>query len=758
MEYIVLIPNAIKKEVIKRVRKDYYNHNIKFLSMDDFIKRYTFSYDNKTIYYLMKEFNLNLSSAMVYMNNLYYINDSISNKKMNTLITMKKYLDDNGLLIYDDYFKDYVKDKEIYIYGYDYVNKYYLSIFDNLNYKIIDYDYKCYDVNSIYEFGYIDDEVIFVIDKIISLIRSGISIDKIRLIISKEYEEVIYRLFKIYGIPINVKKRSIYSTSCVKGIIDNLDNIDTYIDLIVDNDIKNKVIGVLNNYSFIEDKSLVKELIINDFKNTYFDDVHSGIVISSIDDYFDDDEYVFLLGFNKENIRLYKDNEYFSDKEKELMGYDTSNSLNINRKIEIIKKIKNIKNIVISYKLYDANSTYLRSDLFTDINIINDYKASYHNSSMMNKMFLAGMCDNLVKYNIMDKDINLLFSNYDIPYLEYNNSYKVIDKDKLYKYLDNKLLLSYTSLDNYYKCKFKYYLNHILRINVIYDDFAILIGDICHYVLSCMDNKDFDTSRCFDDYVKTKREFSKKELFFLDKVKEELIFIIDTIRKQMSYTTFDKGMKEKDVYISKDKNIKVTMSGKIDKVLYKEEDDITYLVVIDYKSGSTSINLKNMQYHLGMQLPIYLYLSNHIGFSNVKVVGFYLQKILSTNLDNSKDYITSKENSLKLEGYSISNENILAKFDTTYKDSKLIKSMKTTSKGFGPYSKVVSDDDIDKILSYVDDMIDEASLDILNSDFSINPKVIDGNNVSCNFCEYKDICYKREGDIVYINGKEDKDE
>ena len=72
----------------------------------------------------------------------------------------------------------------------------------------------------------------------------------------------------------------------------------------------------------------------------------------------------------------------------------------------------------------------------------------------------------------------------------------------------------------------------------------------------------------------------------------------------------DKNMKEKEVYVNKDRNIKVTFMGKIDKVLYKEEDDITYLVVIDYKTGSTNINLKNMEYGLGLQLPIYLYLSS----------------------------------------------------------------------------------------------------------------------------------------------------
>ena len=758
MEYIVLMPNSIKKNIIKEVRNKYYNYNIKFLSLEEFIEKYTFSYNNKTIYYLMREYNLNLSSAMVYIKNLYYIDMNIHNKKMDTLINMKKFLDDNNLLIYDKYFKEYVKNKEIYIYGYDYLNKYYLKVLEGLNYKVIDYIYNDYEVKNIYEFNYIDEEVIFVIDKILELIRNNIKPENIKLIISKEYEEVIDRLFKIYNIPINVKKRSIYSARSVKDFLNNLDDINKGLDDINDDEIRNKVISVLNNYAFIDNKKEALELIINDLKNTYFEDGNTSVKIVRLDDYFTDDDYVFLLGFNKENIPiLYKDDEYFSDKEKEKMGYDSSNTLNINKKIEVIKKIKNIKNIIISYKLYDANNVYTKSDLFSDVNVVKDYKHLYTNSDMMNKIFLAGMLDDLVKYDVMNDDINLLISNYHIPYMEYDNSYHTIDKDKLYRYLDNKLLLSYTSLNNYYKCKFKYYLSNVLKINVIRDDFAILVGEVCHYILSCMDNDDFDIDILFDDYLKTKREFSKREMFFLNSIKEEIVFIVNTIRKQMTYTTFDKSMKEKCVYVNKDRNIKVTFKGVIDKVLYKEEDDITYLVVIDYKTGNSSIDIKNMEYGLGMQLPIYLYLSSKIGLKNVKVVGFYLQKLFNTSLDNSKDYLEEKENKLKLDGYSINNENILSKFDTTYHDSKLIKSMKTTNNGFYKYSKVLTGEEMDEMILLADNMIDNSIDGILDCDFDIDPKVINGSNESCSLCEYKDICYQREKDIVYIN-KEAKDD
>ena len=760
-EYVLITPNKIKNKIIEIVRSKYYNYNIKFMSLEEFIKKYVFDYDNKTIYYLMKEYGINLSSALVYLNNLSYISDKLDNNKMSILREMKEYLDNNKLLIYNNRFREYIKDKEIYIYGYDYLDKYSLSILKDLNYKIIDYKYRDNNICDIYEFDYIDDEVIFVIDKIYELLRNNIDIKKIKLIISNEYKEVIYRLFKIYNLPISIKKKSIYSIKVVKDVLSNLDNIDNNLDIIKDDDIKDKVVKVFNNYSFINDKEEVRELIINDLKNTYLDEGSSGIKICNINDYFEDDDYVFLLGFNKENIPvLYKDNEYFSDKEKEILGYDTSNELNINKKIEVIKKIKNINNLIITYKLRDNNNSYTMSDLLIDVNIIKDYKISYNNSDMANKILLANKLDNLVKYNVKEDDLDLLYSNYNIPYMKYDNKYHNIDKDKLYKYLDNKLLLSYTAINNYEKCKFKYYISNILKINIINNDFNIIIGNVAHYILSHIDDKDFDIDNSYNDYLKSIRPLTNRELFILSNVKDELSTIIKVIREQYQYMSLDQSMKEKEIYVNKDRNIKVTFKGVIDKVLYKEEDNKTYLVVIDYKTGSSdAIDLKNMEYGLNLQLPIYLYLSSKMELKNIKVIGFYLQKLFNMpSINGTNDYDEERAKTLKLEGYSINEENILSKFDNNYSNSNIIKSMKVTPKGFSSNSKVLSEEEINTMIDNTDKIIDTAIKDILEGDFSINPKVINGKSISCDRCEYKEICYQRESDIVYINREEDNNE
>lgn len=758
-EYILLIPNNIKKEIIKIVREKYYNYNIKFMSLEEFIKNYTFDYNEKTIYYLMKKYDINYDTAIVYLKNLYYISDKLSNKKMEKLKEIKDYLDSNNLLIYNKTFKDYIKNKEIYIYGYDYINKYNQNILKVLNYKVVSEELKNHQIKEIYYSSYIEDEVIFVANKIAALIKNNINLENIKIIATNEYNEIIKRIFKLYNIKLSNQKSSIYSTYECKKILNNLNNVEEELDKLTDSNIKNKIISVLNKYSFIDDKLSSKELIVKDLKNTCIENNNKGIKTISLNDYITDNDYVFLMGFNKENIPIVnKDNEYFSDKERKILNIDTSYELNIEEKKNIVKKLHSIKNLTITYKLYDSNSNYTKTDLLEDITETPIVNTDYSHSHIMNKIFLTEKLDNLTKYNIKEKDLNLLFSNYQIPYMEYDNSYKGIEKNLLYKYLSDKLVLSYTSFDNYNKCKFKYYLNHILKINIIKDDFAIIIGNICHYVLSNIDNEDFDTYKYFDNYLINEREFTEREKFFISIIREEMPFIVETIKKQLTYTTFDKKMYEEKVYVNLDKNIKVTFMGVIDKVLYKEDDDKILLAVIDYKTGSTDIKLENKEYGIGLQLPIYLYLSSKMNIKNVKVVGFYLQKILSNNLDNTKDYVTAKENTLKLEGYSIDNESILSKFDTTYNNSKLIKSMKTSNSGFYSYSKVLKEKEIEDLIKETESLIENSINQILEANFKIDPKIINGENVSCNFCEYKDICYRKEKDIIYINKKEENNE
>ena len=168
------------------------------------------------------------------------------------------------------------------------------------------------------------------------------------------------------------------------------------------------------------------------------------------------------------------------------------------------------------------------------------------------------------------------------------------------------------------------------------------------------------------------------------------------------------------------------------------------------------IKLNYLPYGLSIQLPVYLYLTKNID-KNYKIIGFYLQQVLFNkfNKENGKSLDELINNNLKLKGYSLGNETMLSIFDKTLENSEIIHGMKLTNKGFGYYSKVLTENQIDSIYRITDRKINECIYNIENALFDINPKMINNKNIGCEYCKYKDICYMTNKDIVELQDIKD---
>ena len=363
--------------------------------------------------------------------------------------------------------------------------------------------------------------------------------------------------------------------------------------------------------------------------------------------------------------------------------------------------------------------------------------------------FLAAyMLEHYKKYGTVSDDLVLLYNHYnDINYLDYDNKYKNINVELLKTKLNNQLWLSYSSMNTYCECSFKYYLSNILYLNKFEDSFEMTIGNIFHHILSKCFIESIDFDKMWDYEIEnSKYSFNNMERYFLGKLKEELLLIIETINSQMNYSSLKKIMCEKEVIINVNDELNIKFKGYVDKILYDEFDGETIVAIIDYKTGNPNTSINNVVYGLDMQLPVYMYLiKNSNILKNVRIGGLYLQKILSTSKD-----VNERINSLKLQGYSNSDIGVLEKVDSSYNNSSVIKSMKTTSDGFYSYSKVLSDDEFNYLSSLVSRKIDECSKGIINGEFDINPKQIGSVNKSCRYCNYKDICYMKNEDIVEL--------
>lgn len=761
---LLIVPNKIKENIIQEIRENNPLLDITFITKNEFIKKVTFDYDNKTIYYLMNKYNIKYEIAKVYLDNIYFVEDiKYESSKLNYLVEIKKDLIENNLLIFDNIYKEYIKTKHIVVYNFNYIDKYFNKLLSEFNdIEIINKKYNNYNIDTIYCYNTLEEEVNGVSVKICDLITSNVDINNIKIYYPSSYQNTINKIFKMYNIPINTNKSSIYDTYIGNYFIENLNKtIEDSINNIInyDEEIVSKIINILNKYTWCDNLLEVKDMLIYELKNTYIETKYNKSIelIDLKDNNITDNDYVFVLGFNQGEIpTIYKDEEYITDNITNVLNIENTLELN---KIEyniILSNLKSIKNLNLSYKLNSDNGVCYISSMseVLNSNIETIEVTNYKYSNKLNKINLTKYLDKLVNYGIKEDNLELLYSNYDVNYKSFDNKYTLISKDNLYKFINNKLLLSYSSLDNYNKCSFKYYLSNILKISIYEETFMTSIGTIFHEVLSKMNNEDFDLDTEYTNSInKLNKEFTIKEKFFLNKLKNELDFIITTIRKQLSNSALDSYLYEEEIYTNIPGNINIRFMGIIDKLVYKKYNDKTIVAIIDYKTGNPNTNLNNVIYGLDMQLPIYLYLAKNTNkLTNVEIAGFYLQKILNNeiNKDYKNSYLKLKENNLKLVGYSNNDIKILNEFDPTYNNSTMIKSLKTTKNGFYTYSKVISSDNINKITNIIDNKIKENANDITNCKFDINPKRQNNDLLGCKYCKFNDICFRKEEDIVDI--------
>ena len=366
-----------------------------------------------------------------------------------------------------------------------------------------------------------------------------------------------------------------------------------------------QIFNILNQFYFLDDLNLAYSLIVDDFKNTYLKEPKylEEIQILPVNSYLvSEDDYVFLIGFNLENIpKTYKDIDYLNDSLKKELGLFTSLEKNKLEHSTVLKHIKNINNLTITLKLVDPYNTYYPSNLLEELEITKKNTSNINTTSnLYNKIKLTNNLDLMLKYGTKLDDTTTLFNTYqDISYMTYDNTFK-----GLKKYSSKNINLSYSSLNNYYHCKFRYYIDNILKLNIYEDTFKIYIGNLFHFVLSKIFEPNFDFDYTYNEFLKDK-EFSKKELFYLTILKEELKDLINIILNQHSLSGLNKVKLESTINIKFNND---NFKGIIDKIMYKEKDNNTYISLVDYKTGTPKTDMTNLKYGLDMQLPIYVYL------------------------------------------------------------------------------------------------------------------------------------------------------
>ena len=747
---ILIIPNNIKTKVVKNINNLPKLSNVKILTDQEFITNLTIDYNEKAIIYLMNNKNLSYQNAKEILKNIKYAtNDNNDCPKLQELTNIKNELLEKNLLIINKQFIPFIKDKEIIFYGFDYINKFIKKLItdNNLKVNIIEKEYQ--NINpKVYLFDNVSSEIEYIAEDIIS---KNLDLSQTYIYgINNDNKLIIDRIFKSYGIPINLNyDNTLYNTFIGKELLNNLNNIDEFLSKIKDDKIKKAIINILNKYYFVDNYQDINNVVKEELKQTKINNTKIRNAVNEIDiinNVVEKGDNVYIINFNSEYIPVInKDVDYISDNEKPSFLETSTELNNINKEI-LNKVIRNINNLTITASQNNYNGPLNISTIATDYDyeiIPMETKISKY-SNKINKYNLTNMLDNYLKYNNKNDNQDILLNTYpDLRYKDYNNTYTKVQATEEFS-------LSYSKMNSFYECPFKYYCDNILKLDTYEDTFDTYIGSLCHYILSKIytDNFDFDAAK--KEFLETNSyQVTNENLLFQNKILEELKTAISYILSMQNVTKFNEIECERKIETTINETKFVGIIDKIQKYQNK-------IILIDYKTGNPKINLKECQYGFNLQLPTYIYLVKTI-YPDSQIVGVYLEHILKPkfNFNMDKSDNESFENSLKLEGYSTSNEKILEEIDSTYENSMYIKGIKKKSDGFYKYAKILSNEEFEELEKLVTEKINNCITEIKNNNFDIKPIILNQTNKSCPNCKYASICFHTEKDNVYIDTKGD---
>ena len=786
---LMICPNSYKEKLLETFNNEKRIIDINFETLEEYRKNYYFDYNVNAIKYLIDNKGISPENAKEILENIIYIEDKkYENEKLNKLVEYKNELDKKELLIYNPVFKKDLFNKNVIVTGYGKLSKQDERIIKGKTIEIRDFSKqtKKYEIS---EFDTLEEEVEYLYNSISDLLNNSVDINNIYVLnATSDYDSYFKRYNNYYNFNIELNNNnSFFGTKLVQDFIELLETktrSEIY-DFLVNknNNISFKLIDILNKYVGYEPKE-IKDLIIDDLKSINNTVAYKNVVkLAKVFDKFDNNDHVFLLSFNDKFPHTKKDTDYINDNIRSFVDLPLVEEENELIKENVKAYLSNINNLYISYSKASPFNTYNKQILFLKSECeYKMYELSYEYSEKLNKTKYSKELDSYRKFDEKSKDIDMLYKAYKKnDYLNYDNRYKKLTNEQIQRITNqiasnsysknlnpNELTLSYSSMNSFYECQFKYYLDTVLAIKEPFDTYYIRVGNICHGVLEdlYMDPKfEFESSwkKQIEKLQKGQSEpvFSgAKEEYFIERIKEELKQDIEIVQAQKTNSILNMQNCESRYTFKVDNRINFT--GYIDKVMYKENDDHYLASVVDYKTGNTVIDKSIMKHGLSLQLPSYLFLMKYADNFNkeIKFVGFYIQNIINTNrkFEEDKTLNDLKKESMKLNGISSIEPERINAFDLSLEPgfgSTTIQGLSMNKDGsLKKSSKLYDDSEFDELINLVEEKVKEAGHNILDGEFNINPKQIGKENKSCEYCIYASICYKRAKDLLHLEKEE----
>ncbi len=545
-----------------------------------------------------------------------------------------------------------------------------------------------------------------------------------------------------------------------------LKELNDLVECAVNSEIYDKIIGVLDEI----DKILTNGYSVKEFLEVFKSGINAlelSIIPQNLDAVFIGDykqialcksDYLFFLGLDENIPAFQKDLSVLSDNEIDKLA---SLKVLIEPKISVVNaRLREAvglslcvfnKRLFLSYPIIGKdNKKRSCSDIISQADCLFNIKSyNYSNGYLTFKQGKNTFA--LDVSNFAEGRINGLDTASSFYYVNEKENEKILkeaNKEITVKLKGEKINLDVTSpttIEEFYKCPYKNFLSHILKLKDNDDGsvYANYVGNIVHEIFKIFlsdikDKENLNNEQIFsfiDKAVKKVMENEEYSRFMDDGDKKRIIcrslkeaetyckkFYLDYSNSSFRPLYLEKKFGDgEDLGAIELLNGKVKLKGIIDRVDYYKD----YFRIIDYKTGGVDVDDANL--FAGVKIQLYLYA---LALKTDNIAGLYYLHVD----DSFNGY--GKEKECLLKGKTLDDKDLIKAQDKKIFEDGISKTFSVKIKG-DFFNGVDSKEDLKNKIDYSKKISENAVKEIFDGVIVPSPF-----EKTCDYCPYVGICDK----------------
>lgn len=470
----------------------------------------------------------------------------------------------------------------------------------------------------------------------------------------------------------------------------------------------------------------------------------------------DSNSVLYLIGAHEGAlIRYQNDRNYLSEPLKAKLGMMTTYDVNRQKERQLTDWLAGFKEVHLSYADKSDLEAYHVSPW---VSVLSETLGFTTVEPDLNTQVYASVSDHLrcktdyedyQNYRFESTTLKALYPTFEASLDAYDTQFKGLSSPTLEAVFPHGLNLSYTALNSFFECQFKYLCQHVLKFEPYESNVSMATGSLFHRLLE----KELESPTLSDETVEEylhelfiELSLSAAQMYALKTQIAYFKEVLATIKAQHTQTLFVLSEVEKRLEFPLQESPRVLFKGVIDKWMTAQINDQTHAILVDYKSGSTTFD-PILAYH-GMQAQqlYYAYILERMDHT-IETVGFYEQSLMPSKpfKEGTQTFEKQFQDLLRWQGYSVDDASVLSVIDPNYAQSSLIKSLSLTKdQTYAQHAKIFTKDAKKTAFQRIETLLKEATLAIQAGDFRINPwfESVD-HSIACTYCAYHDVCFKK---------------